>query len=177
MLTEERYKLIVDYVNKQKTVTVGELVESIGSSESTVRRDLNVLDKKGRLRKIHGGAVSVNESFNFNEDDVALKETMFADEKDAIAKYAASTINKGDLVYIDAGTSTSKLIDYITERDATFVTNGFSHAKKLALKNLKVYIVGGEIKATTEAVVGTESVMHLENIILRKALSVQTEFR
>lgn len=65
---------------------------------------------------------------------------------------------KNDFVFIDAGTTTERMIDYITESTATYVTNGFNHAKKLAKKNFTVYLVGGRIKQTTEAVIGAEAV-------------------
>ena len=55
------------------------------------------------------------------------------------------------------------MIDHLTVRDVTFVTNGFIHAKKLAVKGYKVFITGGEIKASTEAIVGAECVLTLKN--------------
>ncbi|MGN0631541.1 MAG: hypothetical protein ACI4JN_09465 [Ruminococcus sp.] len=78
---------------------------------------------------------------------------MFVEEKTAIAKYAASLIDDGDLVYIDAGTATEKMIYHIQSKNVTFVTNGFMNAKLLAQRGFKVYIPGGEIKSSTEAIV------------------------
>ena len=57
MLTEERFKLILDILKEKKSVTVNELVEELHISESTVRRDLTSLDKMGKLNKVHGGAI------------------------------------------------------------------------------------------------------------------------
>ena len=83
------------------------------------------------------------------------------DEKIKIAKYAASLINDGDLVYIDAGTTTEYMIEYITAKDATFVTNALSHAVGLARKGFKVYIIGGLIKSVTEAIIDSEAIISL----------------
>lgn len=168
MLTEERYAKILESVNEHKTVTVAMLTESLNVSESTIRRDLNTLASKGKIIKVHGGAMIADDSFDFSEHPVETKEKLFAEEKTKIAKYAAATIRKNDFVFIDAGTTTEKMIDFITETSATYVTNGFSHAKKLAKKQLKVYIVGGQLKSSTEAVIGTECVDALKKFNFTK---------
>ena len=159
MLTEERYEKIIKYLEKHQTATIATLSEELGISESTVRRDLQALDEKNCIIKVRGGATVIgDERFDFSDASVEAKEIKFRDEKDSIAKYAAGTIRKNDFVFIDAGTTTERMIDYITETSATYVTNGFNHAKKLAKKNFTVYLVGGRIKPTTEAVIGAEAV-------------------
>lgn len=71
-------------------------------------------------------------------------------------------VTNDDFVFIDAGTTTAAMIDFIYDNvRATFVTNGIVHAKKLIQKGLKAYIIGGQIKLTTEAVVGTEAINNL----------------
>lgn len=162
MITEERYGKILKCVNENTTITVSKLVEILGASESTIRRDLNALDEMGKLIKVHGGATAKENSFSFEEQSVEAKEKMNASEKEKIAEYAASTIRKDDFVFIDAGTTTYKMIDFITEKDVSFVTNGFTHAKKLAARGYKVYLVGGQIKASTEAIVGADTVRDIE---------------
>ena len=87
------------------------------------------------------------------DSEVSARRIQNSDEKIKIAKYAASLINEGDLVYIDAGTTTEYMIEYITAKDATFVTNALSHAVGLARKGFKVYIIGGLIKSVTEAII------------------------
>ena len=79
-----------------------------------------------------------------------------------IGKYAASLIEPGDFVYLDAGTTTERVIDYLSHNNAVFVTNAVTHAKKLAEKGFTVYIPGGEFKAVTEAIVGEEAVAAIE---------------
>lgn len=79
-----------------------------------------------------------------------------------IAKYAASLIEPNDFVYLDAGTTTELMIDYLTEKDITFVTNAVSHARKLSMAGYTTYILGGEFKATTEAIVGDEAIESLQ---------------
>lgn len=60
MLTEERFSIIIDTVNREKSVGINRLCELLGASVSTVRRDLNTLDEMGKIVKVHGGAVTVN---------------------------------------------------------------------------------------------------------------------
>ena len=66
-------------------------------------------------------------------------------------------------MYIDAGTTTEKMIDYLPQKRVTFVTNGFIHARKLAQRGFRVYIPGGELKLSTEAIIGTECILTLNN--------------
>ena len=170
MLTEERYAVILEQVRQNKSVKLPELCELLGASESTIRRDLTELDERGLVKKVHGGAISIEEgSFNSIEPDVESKSKMFTEEKSAIARYAASLVEDGDFVFIDAGTTTEKMIDFLPQKDVTFVTNAFVHAKKLAQKGYKVYIPAGEIKVTTEAIVGAECVISLQNYNFTKS--------
>lgn len=163
MLTEERHVIILEQIKKKKSVSISELCEVLEASESTVRRDLTSLDKRGVIKKVHGGAISIDDcSFNMVEQDVGEKSKMFIEEKIAIAKFAASLVDDGDFVFIDAGTTTEKIIDFLPEKNAVFVTNGFVHAKKLAQRGVKVYMPAGEIKLTTEAIVGAECVNSLQ---------------
>ena len=170
MLTEERHSIILEQVKQNKSVTLTELCELLGASESTIRRDLTTLDERGLIKKVHGGAISTDDrSLNLVEHDVESKSKLFTEEKIAIARYAASLVDDGDFVYIDAGTTTEKMIDFLPDKKVTFVTNAFVHAKKLAQRGFKVYIPAGEIKVTTEAIVGAECVSSLQGYNFTKS--------
>ena len=170
MLTEERHSIILEQVKQNKSVTLTELCELLGASESTIRRDLTTLDERGLIKKVHGGAISTDDrSLNLVEHDVESKSKLFTEEKIAIARYAASLVDDGDFVYIDAGTTTEKMIDFLPDKKVTFVTNAFVHAKKLARRGFKVYIPAGEIKVTTEAIVGAECVSSLQGYNFTKS--------
>ena len=64
--------------------------------------------------------------------------------------------------HLDAGTTTLHMIDFLQEPTAVFVTNGMPHAAKLAAKGFKTFILGGRLKSSTEAVIGTEALRNLE---------------
>lgn len=170
MLTEERYSIILEKIRQDKSVTLPELCSMLGASESTLRRDLNALDEKGLIKKVHGGAVALDDRFEHPvEHDVEQKSKLFTEEKIAIARYAASLVDDDDFVFIDAGTTTEKLIDFLPEKKVTFVTNAFVHAKKLAQRGFKVFLPAGEIKLTTEAIVGAECVSCLQSYNFTKS--------
>ena len=98
----------------------------------------------------------------YSDDEVTHRKEQNKEAKDRIARVAAEQILPGDFVYVDAGTTTERMIDYITAKNAVFVTNAITHAKKLAERGYVVYILGGEFKAVTEAIVGEEAVVTLE---------------
>ena len=162
MLTEERLQGIERIVKEKGSASIPELMERMGISESTARRDLTLLDKQGRLQKVRGGAMIIGDVYSTKEDTVLQKKDRNLEEKVEIAKYAASLIEPNDFVYLDAGTTTELMIDYLTEKDITFVTNAVSHARKLSMAGYTTYILGGEFKATTEAIVGDEAIESLQ---------------
>lgn len=162
MLTPERHSLILQLLQERKTITVIELTKELDTSESTIRRDLITLDELGKLRKVHGGATVLEDDFSTFEADVATKSAMNVEEKTAVGKYAASLIQNEDFVYVDAGTTTEKMIEFISNTKAVFVTNGIAHAKKLIQKGCRTYVIGGELKLSTEALVGAEGISNLK---------------
>ena len=136
MLAEERFALILEQLNEQRTVTVQQLCEALHTSESTIRRDLTELDRQGRLTKVHGGATLPDSRFLADEPTMEAKETLAVAEKRSIAAAAAALIAAEDFVFIDAGTTTLELVRALTgvALKATYVTNGVAHARLLAQK-------------------------------------------
>jgi len=168
MLTLERQNLILNILKDKKTVSISDLTNELDASESTIRRDLTILDKVGKLSKVHGGAIVIDENFSVFEANVATKSSLNVQEKILVGKYAASLINNEDFIYIDAGTTTEKLIDYISNTKAIFVTNGIVHARKLIQKGCKAYVIGGELKLATEAIVGADGISNLKKFNFTK---------
>ena len=169
MLSHERYVLIQEIVNEKGTVTVAELSKALDTSESTIRRDLTALDELGKIQKFFGGATKAETPHRFLEDTIRVKESLMNEEKTAIGKYAATLISDDDFVFIDAGTTTAIMIDFIEKNNATYVTNGITHARKLLEKGLNTYIIGGKIKTMTEAIIGVEAIANLAKFNFSKA--------
>lgn len=155
MLKNLRLEMILNLVDEKEYVSIHELMERTSSSESTIRGDLVYLEKEGKINRLHGGAKSLRtNSSSLFELNMSEKQLLNVEEKNAIAKYAATLIKDNSLVYIDAGTTTSFLCDYITSKNNTFVTNSMTIAQKLKKKGYKVYVTGGEIKLSTDAFLG-----------------------
>ncbi|EOS28151.1 hypothetical protein C807_03689 [Lachnospiraceae bacterium 28-4] len=163
MLSEQRHEIILKMLEEKRSVTVTELTEHLGISESTARRDITILDKAGKLVKVFGGAVISDGAYQSVEPTVTQKVEINREEKKKIAEYAASLILPQDFVYLDAGTTTGYMLDFIGETGATFVTNAVAHAQRLAAKGAHVLLVGGTLKSSTEAVVGTMAALILKD--------------
>lgn len=161
MLAQERFERILELLREKQSVTVTELTNWLNTSESTIRRDLTELNRQGLLIKVHGGATAVKSVLS-REEEVISKAKKHQEEKRKIAEYAASLISKEDIVYLDAGTTTEAMLDFLKESDVIYVTNGITHARKLMNAGFKVHLIGGEIKAVTEAVVGEEALEQLD---------------
>ena len=158
MIAEERLTRIVNIVNDQGIVSVPQLMQELDASESTIRRDLIKLDSQGRLNKVHGGATSIRNDYVVADQSLAGRQSLHMSQKLAIAAYAATLIAPDDFVFIDGGSTTECLVDAITETRATFLTNSLPHAQRLLAKGCRTLLPGGEVKPTTEVLVGTETV-------------------
>ena len=189
MLQYERFETIMNKLQTQPSVRVSDLSRELGVSESTIRRDISDLAKAGRLKKVFGGAVPVESrteaagrtaseaaddpdfagrTINAVSRNVEEKARLQVDEKSEVAMRAAAMIEDGDLVYIDAGTTTGCMIDHIDCEGASFVTNGARHAIQLARRGFRVWLLSGRLKAKTEAVIGQGAVDSLQKYHFNK---------
>ena len=168
MLAEERFALILDLLARQRTATVQELCEALSASESTIRRDLNELDKLGKLNKVHGGATLPDNPFRTDEPTMAAKET---DQKQSIAQAAASLIQPEDFIFLDAGSTTLAVARLLSgpALKASYVTNGVAHARLLAQKGCRVFLPGGLLRPQTEAIIGAAALTALQQYNFTKA--------
>lgn len=158
MLTQQRHKIILQELQRRNTITVLELVDMLETSESTIRRDLVELDQQGKLHRVHGGATLIHKESSSVEDSIFDRQVLHQDEKTKIAMYASDLIEDNDFIYIDAGSTTEKLIDCIdSQKRVTYITNGLIQAQKLMAKGCRVQIIGGEVRTITGAVTGASA--------------------
>jgi len=169
MLTQERYQTILQLLGERDAVTVSELSALLDISESTIRRDLNSLAEMGKLNKVFGGATAIRPNTGVAEKNFEVRQSEMRNEKTAIAQYAATLVHDGDFVFIDAGTTTYRLIDFLTNTKANYLTNGIAHSRKLIQRGFNTYIIAGRIKPITEAVVGTTGVEIISRFNFTKA--------
>lgn len=162
MLAKKRQTEILELLQQKGSVTLQELTEAFDASESTIRRDLTVLDQKGALTKVFGGAVRNDFSVNVKEEGFSDKSGQAVEQKQSVGQYAASLVGADDFVYLDAGTTTEAMIPYLTKDAMGYVTNAVGHALMLARRGCRVILVGGELKNSTEALVGNETIVSLQ---------------
>ena len=161
MLAEERRQRMVEMVAENATVSVAEFANLFDTSESTIRRDLDRLEAAGLLVKVHGGATSVETAltpapFVAVEPTMAEKRDLHTSEKHVLATWAAAQIQPDDFVYLDSGSTTQAIVEHLSDTAclATFVTNSVSLALALANRGARTIVIGGDVKAGTEAIVG-----------------------
>jgi DeoR/GlpR family transcriptional regulator of sugar metabolism len=166
MLARQRQALIVDRVREDGAVRVSDLVRDLGVSDMTVRRDLEVLHDRGLLEKVHGGATAVVGTTLF-EPGFALKASLQQDEKDAIAREAASLVEPGMAIAVSAGTTTYALAQQLIDiPDLTVVTNSIRVADVLqhAGRSEQTVILTGGVRTPSEALVGPFAVAALRTV-------------
>ena len=167
ILKSERKQLILERIQAQQYVRLEELVEILETSESTVRRDLDELENEGKLRRVHGGAESTG---NLQlEESILEKSVKNIQEKREIAERANQLIEDGDVIFLDAGTTTGLLIDYLHQENLTVVTNSVHHAVKLVERKIKTIIIGGFVKQSTDASVGAVAIDQIRQLNFDKA--------
>lgn len=169
MLAEVRMEAILAELEKGQAVSVAQLCQVTGASEATIRRDLNELARRGKLNKVHGGAMPVREEFRSEELDMDTKRQLHTPEKIRIAKYAASLITDDDVVYLDAGSTVMHMAEYIPAVRATFVTNSVECIQRLPRRGLRTYVLGGVLKPGTLAIIGGEAMEGLKKYNFTKA--------
>ncbi|HAQ08671.1 MAG TPA: DeoR family transcriptional regulator [Bacillus bacterium] len=160
MLTSERHRLILQMIKEKPIVKIQELVDLTDSSESTIRRDLTQLEESKYLKRVHGGAARLRGKLQ--EPSMTEKSTANLQEKKKIAQYAASLIEEGDSIYLDAGSTIREMIPYLQVKDIVVVTNGLMHLPHLLERQIETYVIGGYAKLKTNAIIGRGALSSLE---------------
>src|SRR3954466_2688238 len=168
MLARQRQALILDRVREDGAVRVADLVRDLGVSDMTVRRDLEILDNRGLIEKVHGGATAVPGSALF-EPGFAAKSSLQEAEKDEIAETAVALVVPGTAIGISAGTTTYALARRLVDvAGLTVVTNSVPVADVLhrAGRTDQTIILTGGVRTPSDALVGPFAVAALRTIHL-----------
>lgn len=167
MLAVQRHGLILQQLERDRTVKVSELSVSFGVTEKTVREDLERLEEKGLLRRIHGGAVLLSEG----EDPILplqvpnLKHPV---EKQAIAARAIATIEPEDIIALDGGSTTLEMARLLPNTSLTVVTNDLYIIAELARKeHIRLVVPGGYRELNL--LVGAEAAEFIRGLNIHKA--------
>ncbi|WP_318504354.1 DeoR/GlpR family DNA-binding transcription regulator [Bacillus sp. T3] len=160
MLTPERHQLILKILKEQNTVKIQDLVDLTNSSESTIRRDLTQLEEEKFLKRIHGGAALLQGKLQ--EMSMTEKSSKNLQMKKEIAHFAAGLVEEGDCIYLDAGSTIFEMIPFLPD-NIVVVTNGLMHVSPIMEKGIDLFLVGGQAKKKTGAIIGRGALLSLEN--------------
>ncbi|MCF8566706.1 DeoR/GlpR family DNA-binding transcription regulator [Alicyclobacillus tolerans] len=167
MLSIERQNLISDMVVKHGMVKVADLTKLFSVSEMTIRRDLDILEKKGVLKKVYGGAVAERSTVEEMQDiPIQVRREDRVAEKRAIAAMAVEFIQPNDVIFLDAGTTTLEIARLIRHRsDLVVITNSLPAATELAGSSVSLLLVGGQVRGTSHSVVGAKANAFLSDLV------------
>lgn len=178
MLMTNRRKQIDDYIQLNQVVGLSELKALVPDvSEMTIRRDLEALEKDGRIIRVHGGAKSISSINHLVEDVFSKRSAVNTEKKYVIGQKAAGFIKPESSVYIDAGSTTMELAKSIPDVRLLIMTSGLNIAiELLRLKNCVVNIIGGEANRNSISIAGPQAVASISNLNIDIAFIAATAF-
>lgn len=162
MLNEERKKRITEMINKDGIIQIQQLSDFFDVSIYTIRRDLSDLEKKGLLKKTHGGAVRPEKSSWLPTIEEGQKEAI--EEKKAIAVGASQLIDNGDTIFLMGSTISHMMIPFLYDKNITVVTNSLDVAKALSsIESIETIIIGGKVKNYKGNILGSRAADDIRN--------------
>jgi DeoR family fructose operon transcriptional repressor len=167
-LAPQRRQRIRSIVESRRAVRLEDLSQALGVSQATVRRDLDELEAEGLVRRVHGGVVAIEE--RQGEPHFEVKAVEAAEEKERIAARAVALLSPDDTVYLDSGSTVLAVARLLHGWDRlTVVTNSLPALVELAGRGPRLIVVGGEFRATSQALVGPLSQHVLANVHVDRA--------
>ncbi|SEF36428.1 DNA-binding transcriptional regulator of sugar metabolism, DeoR/GlpR family [Amycolatopsis pretoriensis] len=149
MLPQRRHELILRALRAEGPAPVGVLAERLGVSQATVRRDLVLLGREGRLTRVYGGAMAAG------DEPFARVAAERADEKDAVARRAADLVADGDTVLLDIGTTAHRLARHLRDRALTVITSSLAVYEELKdADDVQLVLLGGVVRRSYHSMVG-----------------------
>lgn len=163
MLAEERRLLIVDWTRKDGRLDAGMAAKKLSVATETVRRDLDLLERRGVLRRVHGGAIAL-ERFT-REHTIPERENIHPDAKRRIAETASRYLPQEGSVFVDGGTTTEQLAPYLRNRPKLqVVTNNLRLVTAIGDSGTKVHVLAGSVRPTTLSSIGPRTVEDLRDL-------------
>ena len=155
MIPSLRQQTILDALEKDgKMHFLPQLALALDISESTLRRDLKALEQSGKISVLRGGGVCAKQGSV--ELDIEAKLLVQVEEKRKIARYAASLVEPGDVIFLDPSSICYFMIDEALSRlPVTVVTNSCTNVTQLLKMDIHCIMIGGETKRGTNACIGS----------------------
>ena len=152
VFAEERRQRIVDAVNAQGRVRLAELVQALGVTEPTIRKDLEELQRRRLLRRTHGGAIAVRAH---REVPLRDRSRQHRDAKHLIAQACRTEIVRGASIFLDSGTTIEGIAESLDHLDVNVLTNALGVAGLVADRpGVRHTLIGGQVRALGGSLVG-----------------------
>jgi len=152
-LAPRRLDNLRELIRGKGVIRIEEICSQLRVSPATVRRDLDQLEESGAIRRVHGGAVSVES--RLEEALFDDKASIAAREKNRIAEAALQFIATGDTIYLDGGSTVLEFAQLLHDRtNLTVVTNSLRAAHELAGRGPRLILIGGELRRLSQTMVG-----------------------
>ena len=163
MLAEERRQKINLLLQKRGKIRIEELCELFSVTSETIRRDLNILEQKNVLKKVHGGAILPMQ--HMKESSFTIRYAENLKDKQIIAELASRFIHKNETLLLDASTSAFCLAEKIESySEIMIITHSLKILETLSYGSPKVIGLGGELDSTVGAFIGTQTLSAIENL-------------
>jgi DeoR/GlpR family transcriptional regulator of sugar metabolism len=159
MDVKERRKLISEQIGVLREVEFGHLAAQFGVSEMTIRRDIEVLESDGILKRVLGGAIASGGTAQ--EPPFQFRASLAAKEKEHIARGVVNLISSGETVFLDSGSTVLSVACEIRRRELplTIVTPSVLVALELSeVPELTVYMTGGMLRPGELSLIGVDTV-------------------
>lgn len=168
LLSAPRRKRILEWIEEEGSARVRVLAAAFDVSEATIRQDLERLERDGHITREHGGAFL--NSVRAQVHGFSLHHQVNMDLKRRIGAVAASLVEDGETLIIDAGTTTTEIASHlVTRQNLTVITNALNIALILgAVPGFAVHMPGGQFKAPTLSLSGDKSVDYFRSIFAGK---------
>ena len=168
LLSAERENVVLKLIESGCT-GISEISRHTGVSEATVRRDLLSLERSGKVRRVHGGALKPPVSAP-PEPLYAEKAARNAAAKEKIAGLALKMVEDTDSIYLDGGSTLQSFARLLARRkNLVIVTNSLAAATELLDSGHRIILVGGELRIISRTIVGAMTKASLENLHIDKA--------
>ncbi len=167
MYAPERQRAILALLRESERVVVADLSRRFGVTTETIRRDLELLDERGLVQRVHGGAVPRRLDLAI-EAGLIERQGRFPAEKSAIAERALEFLPPaaGSIV-LDSGTSIAQFAAILPEGQAlpTIITNSVAIGSHLSARDVgDVLLLGGRVRGITQSIVGVQAVEALARL-------------
>jgi DeoR/GlpR family transcriptional regulator of sugar metabolism len=171
LLTAERRRTIADRIRRQSSVRLKELSELFRVSDSTIRRDLEHLERQGLLKRTYGGAVLVKGQAD-TDGTARGSATSPSNQAIQIGAAAAALVAQGETVYLGAGALALTVAHQLADRtEITVITNSLDIAAYLARQStLSVILTGGQLERQAGALVGHVAELALQELRADRAI-------